>query len=306
MQLSICITSCNRLKYTKALLDSLSEFYEDDRVEILVCDMWSTEPGIAEYFNTMASEGKISVVGMSEDLVRNWINDEYIGRNTLIRHAKGEYLMFLQDDGQFIANPDVLWTMIDDFSKMSDAYCLEIYGVRKQTMRSTVDVKPVLINERKYWKRRDRHFPTTGIYKKRVYEKLGQYPVDWPTKKEYWGRSETWYAEKFKTEIPDGHVYRVHTPIMLSIWNDPRGGYAFIRENKRFGHYLDPVGPLYYEKNLDKELMNQLNKTSLGPVAVMEIASPIEWEMAVTAEGEQLKYNQWNIMEKEGPFEYLP
>lgn len=306
MKLSICITSCNRLKYTRALIESLSEFFENDEVEILVCDMWSTELGLKDYLKKMVLEDKIHVVGMSDDLDRDWINDEYIGRNMLIDHAKGDYLMFLQDDGQFISNADVLWEMIDDFEGMPDAYCLEIYGVRKQTMRSTVHVTPTMVNERKYWKRKDRHFPTTGIYKRSVYNQLGRYPTDWPTKKEFWGRSETWYAEKFKHDMPDGHVYRVHTPVMLSIWNDPRGGYAFIRENKRFGHYLDPVGPLYYERNLTKPLVDELNKSSIGPVSIMDIVKPIGWEMAVTSDGEQLKYNQWNIMEKEGPFEELP
>ncbi len=304
--LSICITSCNRLKYTKALIESLSDFFDDERVEILVCDMWSTEHGMIEYLNELGEAGTIKVVGMHQNVCRDWINDEYIGRNMLIDNAKGDYLMFLQDDGQFIGNSDVLWSLIDDFKKMSDVYCLEIYGVRKQTMRDTVHKSPVKINKRKYWTRADRHFPTTGIYKREVYDRIGAYPTDWPTEKRYWGRSETWYAERFKKDYPKGQVYRIHTPIMVSIWNDPRGGYAFIRENKRFGHYLNPVGNLYYEKNLTKDYMDELNESSIGPVAFMEIAKPIGWTIATTPDGEQKKYSQWQIMEEDGPFEELP
>ena len=100
-------------------------------------------------------------------------------------------------------------------------------------------------------------------------------------------------------------MYRTHSPLMLSIWNDPRGGYAFIREDKRFGHYLDPINSLYYEKNLTKELMKDLNKKSMGPVSFMEIAKPIGWDIATTSDGEQKKYSQWTIIESEGPFEVL-
>jgi len=268
--------------------------------------MWSTEPGMQDYMRQMMFEDKINVVGMSHDLERDWINDEYIGRNMLLNNSQSKYLMFLQDDGQFIANGDVLWTLIDDFEQMKDVHCLEIYGVRKQTMRDTVQQTPEFYNGRKYWRRLDRHYPTTGIYKRDVYDRIGKYPVKWPTKKEYWGRSETWYAEKFKQEFPNGQVYRIHSPIMLSIWNDPRGGYAFIRENRRFGHYLDPVGPLYYEKNLTKEMMDQLNDSSVGPVSFMEIARPLGWKIATTPDGEQMKYSQWKIMEEDGPSEKLP
>lgn len=305
MSLSICITSCNRLKYLKSLIESLADFYVDPNVEILVCDMWSTEEGMKEYLAKMESDNILKVVGMSEDTERDWINDEYIGRNKLIESSNGDFLMFLQDDGQFIGDAETLWETIDDFDKMPDAYCLEIYGVRKQTMRNSVFVQPEIVNGRKYWKRKDRHFTTTGIYKKSVYEILGPYPTDWPTEKQYWGRSETWAAEKFKQELPNGQVYRVHVPLMLSIWNDPRGGYAFIRGNKRFGHYLDPFGLLYYKRNVSKELVKELNETTFGPVSFMEIAKPIEWEIATTPDGEQKKYNQWNIMENEGPSEDL-
>lgn len=307
MKLSICITSCNRLKYTKALIESLSDFYDNPEVEILVCDMWSTEPGIGGYFFDLEVAGILEVVGMSHHLERDWINDEYVGRNKLIQSAQGDYLMFLQDDSQLIASADVVWKLIEDFEQMKDAYCLDIYGVRKQTMRDTVEMMPERVNERKYWRRKDRHFLTTGIYKKEVYEKLGDYPTKWPQEKRFWGRSEVWAAEKFKQLYPNGQVYRVHVPLMLSIWNDPRGGYAFIRENKRFGHYLDPVdGPLYYEKNITLDTVSDLNEKSVGPVGFMEVAKPIGWEIATTPDGEQKKYNQWEIMESEGPSEDLP
>ena len=38
--------------------------------------------------------------------------------------------------------------------------------------------------------------------------------------------------------------------MIITIWNDPRGCYAFIRDNKRYGHYIEPKDEsgLYYKR----------------------------------------------------------
>jgi hypothetical protein len=92
--------------------------------------------------------------------------------------------------------------------------------------------------------------------------------------------------------------------LALSIWNDPRGGYAFIRGNKRYGHYLDPVEPhdFYYAhtvRDLDLENQNM-------PMWFMQVVKPLGWNIPTTPDGEQKKWNQKDIIDKEGPFEELP
>lgn len=277
----------------KVLLQSLRGI----DAQICVVDMGSTEPGLIEFL----SDQDIDFHHFEKE--RDWINDEYIARNKLIEMSQHDTLMFLQDDGQFIANEEVLSQVIDDLWEMSDAYCMEIYGVRMQTMRDTLDVSPRFLDGRKYWRRKDRHLLTTGIYKKEVYDKIGEYPTNWEQIKENWGKSENWYDAQFKKNFPDGQIYRTHVPLMLSIWNDPRGGYAFIRENKRFGHYLDPVEPhyLYYAQN-----MTSLHAASTVPLGFMNVAQPLGWEIARDEQGEQKKHSQWAIMGGEGPEEELP
>jgi len=297
--LSICITSCNRLKYLKALLTSLEDIQGDD-VQVCVVDMGSTEPGLRDY---LESRNVSSFFYDSKD--RDWINDEYIARNKLIEMSKNETIMFLQDDSQLIATKSVLSQAIDDFWDMEDCYCLEIYGVRKVTLRNTLDMTPRLVgkdlvDQRKYWRRSDRHFLTTGIYRKEIYD-IGEYPTDWPHDKSYWGRSEDWYDGKVKEKFPNGQTYRTHVPLALSVWDDKRGGYAFIRESKRFGEYNSCFheSGLYYEKNVDS-----LIHESVGPVSFMEIAKPLGWSVTQDESGEQKKYPQEKIMQ-EGPYEDL-
>lgn len=308
MKLSICITSCNRLKYTKALLESLSDFYKNPSVEILVCDMWSTEEGLREYLQSLNQDGVIRFVGMPDDTPRDWINDEYIGRNKLLEESKGQYLMFLQDDSQYIGNAEILFAYLDDMEEIPNAKCLEIYSARKQTIASSMaGATPMMTKDgRKYWRRADRHYLTSGIYTRDVYEKIGKYPTDWPTERSYWGRSETWYSSKFKKLFPEGEIYRTHVPLMVSIWNDPRGGYAFIRENKRFGYYLSPIDEsLYYEKNVSLDYVEEMNYKFDSPMSLIDCAKPIGWKMATLENGEPKKHPQWDTFEN-GPFEVLP
>jgi hypothetical protein len=285
------------------LLESLREFEVENNIQICVVDMGSTEEGLVSYLSAQERSGFIEFCYFDPKLKkRDWINDEYIARNKLIEMSRYETLMFLQDDSQFIANKEVLSKAIDDLWEMEDCYCMEIYGVRMQTMRDTLDLTPITHNGTKYWRRKDRHFLTTGIYKKEVYNKIGEYPTEWEKIKENWGKSENWYDEQFKKTFPNGQVYRTHVPLMLSVWNDPRGGYAFIRENKRFGYYLDPVDEngLYYEKNV-----TTLDLDSPGPLGFMHIANPLGWEIATDGQGEQKKYSQWAIISGEGPEENL-
>lgn len=299
--LSICITSCNRFKYLKALLLSLDDI-KGENVEFNVVDMGSTESGLKEYLESLEH---VNFFQFNKE--RDWINDEYIARNKLLEMSNHDTIMFLQDDSQFIANKEALSQAIDDLWTMEDCYCLEIYGVRRVTLRDTVDMTPVAVNDRKYWRRKDGHFLTTGIYKRELFQEIGNYPTAWPTEKSYWGRSEDWYDKAVKNHRPHGQTYRTHVPLALSIWNDPRGGYAFIREDKRWGHYLDPVDEsgLYYAKSSGPIVSSNLFKRDdTGPVSFMEIAEPLGWEIAKDEFGDQKKYPQQKIME-EGPCEKL-
>ncbi len=290
--LSICITSCNRLKYLKSLLISLEEFKEIS--QIIVADMGSTESGLREYLESLDWVEKYY-----HNDPRDTINDEYIGRNKLIEMSNRKYLAFLQDDAQFIGNKLSIEELLYDFEEMNDCYVIDVYGVRKSTLRSTLDICNTIHSSfgRKYWRRLDRHYPTTGFYKRDVIDRIGKYPTNWPNDQSYWGKSENWYDDKFKKSFPNGQIYKTTVPLMLSIWNDKRGGYSFIRGDKRYGYYLDPVDEsgLYYKKNIQT-----LGGDSMRPLGFVDVAEPIGWNYARDEFGDQKKYPQ-TLCIQEGP-----
>lgn len=269
-----------------------------DGVQFIVADMGSTEPGLREYLKSLDW-----VETYFHDEPRDWINDEYHAKNAIITRIKHEKVVFLQDDSQMIVPKEALYQCVNDLDNMPDCACMDIFGVRRVSMNETLHKQPVEVNGRPYWKRNDQHFLTTGIYKTKIFKEVGPYPVDWPTEKTYWGRSEIWYSLQVMQK--GLHTYRAHVPLFLSVWTDPRGGYAFIRGNARYGHYHDPFDEsgLYYKKLT----MTQIENFQQGsmPMSYMNVAMPLGWTIATTEDGEQKKWDQAEVME-EGPVEQLP
>ena len=138
-----------------------------------------------------------------------------------------------------------------------------------------------------------------GLFKRGVFKDIGPYPVNWPKTQEFWGRSEDWYDFELKRKYPDTQLnVSSWIPHFAPVWNDPRGGYAFIRGDKRYGHYLKPPGDLYYQMTSLNEV-NVLENTQV-PISFSEICKPIGWNYLVDDAGDQVKYPQAQVM-VEGP-----
>ena len=184
---------------------------------------------------------------------------------------------------------------------MPDVISIDVAAVRKSTaLTATSGMSPIVHNGRRYWPAKDNHLGTTGLFKKSLFDKLGPYPVDWPVDPSYWGRSEDHY-DRLAKQADAGLVVKSHVPLQIPVWNDPRGGYAFIRGNARHGHYWDPKGDLYYEP-LSDETFTELQKQETM-VSFIEAARPIGWTLPV-ADGDVIKYPQSKIVEH-GPYEEL-
>lgn len=297
--ITIGITSCNRLKYLKALLKSIEPMKEDG-VQVIVADMGSTEPGLRDYLASLDW-----VETYLHNKKRDWINDEYIAKNELISRSKHDFAMYVQDDGQLIVPKEYVYQCVEDMKKTERECChFEIFAVRSITLQTTTQGAPTIINGNKYFKKNNVHVGTKGIFKTELFQETGAYPVNWETKKSNWGRSEDWYDSKIKS-VGRATTYRTQVPLFAGIWNDPRGLYAFIRGNKRFGHYLDPADDsgLYYDI-LSMDEIEELKKRD-RIYCFNDVVRELGWEVVRDPSGDMKKYSQKLVME-EGPSEDLP
>ncbi len=297
---TVAITSFNRMKYLKSLVNSLRHLPKES-YDVIVVDNCSTEKGLQEYVRSLEADGTINKAVIRPPSERNWINDEYIAKNIIIEYAKTDTIIFLQDDLQFIGSHKSLVQTIEDFRKMPFA-CLEMNGVRRVSLSSKFASGRCFHvgSSQKYWISDDNHFHTMGLFKKALFDHLGMYPVDWPVTQDFWGRSEDHYDGLVKSSFPNQQINAsCHVPLFLPVWNDSRGGYAFIRGNKRYGEYKDALhsSGLYYAHLTDMEYEKEMNEQRAR--SFPDLAKPLGWDFTKTIDGDQVKYSQSKIVETE-------
>ena len=139
----------------------------------------------------------------------------------------------------------------------------------------------------------------------KILREVGPYPMDWPVEKSYWGRSEDVFNEMMWKKYPNTCVsIRSHIPLVAGVWNDPRGGQAFIRGDKRYGVYEEAphASGLYYEM-LDNTKMKSLME-SQTPQSFVDVCTALDWDYARDHTGDQKKYNQAEVI-VDGPSEII-
>lgn len=296
--ITIGIVSFNRLKYLKALLTSLKQL-DRSIFNVVVVDNGSWESGLNEYLSHEKQNGAITDLYLRETEKRNWINDEYIAKNIVIENCKDDIIIFLQDDLQFIADQKYLLKLCEDFEK-TDFQCLEFNGVRRATNKNKFASQRngMSQNGLKYWISDKPHFQTMGIFKRKTFVELGPYPTDWPKEKQYWGRSEDYYDALVKQKYRNINI-SCHFPAFLGVWNDPRGGYAFFRNDLRYAVYEGPPheSGLYYSQHSYENIL--LRQGSNFALSYIDVAQPLGWAVATSSDGDQLKYSQNDIVASE-------
>lgn len=291
--ITLAITHCNRLKYLKALIASLSSFIRDEKPQLILIDNGSVEAGSLEFFKSIEPDWEVVVNDPSH---RSWINDEYIAKNEIIRRAKHDIILFLQDDAELVVSAKHLSRLIAAF-RVLPHFAMEIEGVRRITVQrrtgSQIHAGPGVCEKV------DPHFPTHGLFKTEALRENGEYCQDWPLDRTYWGRSEDEYDKRLKARHPHSLLSCIaKVPCFVSVWNDPRGGYAFIRESKRWGHYRSPKNGSYYIPLNDHQI--SFLEENPRPSTFLDLAQPNGWRLALDQSGEIYKYPQSSIL-IEGP-----
>lgn len=103
---SVCIPHFNRFPLLRQAIESIRR-QDYPSIDLIVVDDASSEPEAAASLDAIAAE----LAGAGGRLIRHTTN-QYLGaaRNTAVRHARGEYVMFLDDDDY--AKPDQVSTLV--------------------------------------------------------------------------------------------------------------------------------------------------------------------------------------------------
>lgn len=301
--LTIGITSFNRLLYLTSLFKSLESF-DREKIQFVVVDTGSTEKGLIDFLKQQYENKKIHHLFLIKSEERSWTNDEYKAKNIIIDESKSDVILFLQDDLECLVSQDVLLNAAKAFLG-TWIRCCEVNAVRKSTISSNHEAHPAIFRQGiRFWVPKNNHFHTMGFFRKDLFEKFGKYPTSWPETQEYWGKSEDWFDDLLKRAFPGQNLnVSLWVPLFAPVWNDPRGGYAFIRGDKRYGHYLPPQNNENFYKKIDDNEHKNL-QLEYVPLSFVDVCKPEGWSYKIDSNGDQIKYPQSKVM-LEGPIKSI-
>jgi glycosyltransferase involved in cell wall biosynthesis len=297
---TIGVISYNRLHYLRVLLESLRLCAEYPRLEWIVIDGASVEPGCRAYLESLTFLNRFESVPCTHA----------DAMNAIVEYAHGDFLLLLPEDIQFIARGR--W--LDDL--------VEIAGT-PGVGHVTFDAQRRVTLARRLQGRRG---ALTVPLPRRRYRVLtassGANFLYWGSavpgvissgimtfgRTDIWRRLGPWRAREGSTVGRDSSLgaeadmalrYRasgweleslvLQVPVAADIITDPRGTKARVRVgNRRYGRYAPPPSPpfFYRVKGLD-----ELRAAFPGPTPAPfeDIVEPLGFELPVDADGQLLK-----------------
>jgi glycosyltransferase involved in cell wall biosynthesis len=299
------------LNYLRATLESARRCIQYPKIQWIVLDNCSTEPGLAEYLKSLT-----------------WIDDLIFMRsshvaamNEIVARAKGEILLLWPEDVQFVVQGDWMRDCIEILLKDPSIGGLSLNFHRRQTIDRIWGKQR--FNKGGVWKMwKDlKRYGTKFRLQKKIVSSNG-YPVrtcGWQedgiigagitslSRLETWktlgpwklnpannniidssGGGETEMLERWiKTRTPLQRALPV-LPVSADIVNDNLGAKAKVRGNKRYGVYTPPSHGDFYYKICEQKDVADLQGREL-PVSFEEFVIPLGFDLPLDSKGNLLK-----------------
>ena len=267
--LSIGIVSYNRFKYLRVLVDSLRECINFPKVEWLLADGGSVEPGLQDYLKTLDDFTSRSVDESHADSL-NW----------LIENASGDILMILPEDIQFIRKGNWIQDAVHLLLNRSNAGCVVFDAQRKSTILSQLVYRDYTFMGRRVPGMRARRVPRTyqgpngeifysaqdsrdgisvagimGISRTSLLREIGPFRkntkyLNQPTNDSSLGAEDDMIARVRGHKVWGKlEAYLMKHPAAVDTMTDLRGTKARVRaKSRRYGAYRSPPnGQFYYQ-----------------------------------------------------------
>lgn len=266
--LTIGILSWNRLHYLRATLESARRCIKYPKIQWIVVDNCSTEPGLEEYLKSLTWLDQLVFME----------SDHITAMNELVNRAKGEVILIWPDDMQFIVKGDWMVDCVEILMQHSWMGSMSLNGLRRSTINSVWKRKLSGLKDLRMVWNEIKRFGLKYRFQKRVESSRG-FPVityGWKedgvvgsgipalTRTDIWKTLGPWKAKPDtnindssqggETEMLERWLYskipwqRSHTllPVSADILTDATGTKAKVRGKKRYGVYLPPSQDYYY------------------------------------------------------------
>lgn len=314
--LTIGIVSCNRLFYLRALVESMRFCLPLDRIECIVVDNASIEPGLREYVE--------SVDFLAERVfrdVRSPATEAAEALNTIIERARAPYVLLLTDDVQFIVTGDGwLNGVLELAAHHPQLGSIMPIALRRVTIRRYFDssLRARLFPRTVPARLRTRDGRVTAICFDRkelgvTHSALGITSVDtWRRLGPFKTSGASQSLQDAGAGAEDDVVRRyeraglrlrkalLEVPAIAEIITDPKGTQARVRGNRRYGRYFaPPQGPFYYRIWSEPEAAVLPHGGSA--IAFEDIVQPLGFDLPYDDRGNRLK----SCIDSADPFTWI-
>jgi glycosyltransferase involved in cell wall biosynthesis len=314
--LTIGVVSCNRLFYLRALMESIRACLPLNRVECIVVDNASIEPGLREYVE------RLDFLAARVFRERRSPSTEAAdGLNTIIERASARQVLLLTDDVQFVVKGEQwLNAVVELAADHPWIGSIMPLALRRVSIGRYFDSGPGhRIFPRAVPKRlRTKNGAVGGVCFRRselgiTHSALGVTPVEvWRTIGPFRSSGARQTVQDAGAGAEDDVVRRyrgarlnlrkvlLEVPVMAEIITDPNGTQARVRGNKRYGRYFaPPSGEFYYRIWSESEAAAIPSRGSA--TSFEDIVEPLGFELPYDANGNRLK----NPVGADGPFTWI-
>jgi glycosyltransferase involved in cell wall biosynthesis len=308
---TIGILSYNRLQYLRVLVDSARECIRYPSVQWVLVDGASVEPGLREYVEGLDF--------LDELVVEPCTHAEALNR--VLELARGDYLMILPEDVQFIVRGGWLADLVELVREKPRIGHVCFDTQRRTTIHRNFVATRVPIVRRRFRRYRtasgreflgygDRWDGINGagimsFWRTEIWRTLGP----WRTTEELAIANDSSLGAECDMELRyessglDLEAVLMRYPVAADVVTDPRGTKARVRAgNRRYGRYSPPPeGRFYYRIWDDGDLAERFSRYDPAP-GFEEYVEPLGFELPLDSQGRLLKVSA--IDERE-PYELV-
>jgi glycosyltransferase involved in cell wall biosynthesis len=314
---TIGVLSYNRLHYLRALMASARECVSYPRVQWIVVDGGSVEPGLREYVEGLEFLDHVSFEPCTQAEALNRI----------VELAEGDFLMLLPEDVQFIRRGPWLEDMVEIASRLEVGH-VQFDAQRRVTLRRHFSERPLLVAGKRVplIHARPRVLRASSGVRFLGYgdfrDPIGAAGHVTFTRTEIRRRLGPWRTNEARAHPRDSglgaeqdmidrfvrtgielEAFLMTLPVVADVVTDPRGTKARIRQgNRRYGRYAPPPqGSSLYYRIRDAEELQELARRRPAP-AFEDVVEPCGFELPLDEQGNLLKAD---VISPDEPYELV-